>query len=119
MKHYRVVFKGLHESKDSFMRGMALLGVPSDMVEKIILQAPVILKEEMTLEYAKLYAEAIHLAGGVVRIQEDRTIHESRKTKHPVHIPTLDHFIMCPECSHKQLRSDRSQRCDFMFNTEA
>jgi hypothetical protein len=119
MKGYRVIFIGLHDSKDSFERGMALLGVSSDMVDTIIMKAPVILKEKMTLEYARRYAEAIYLAGGVVRIQENGTINDSRKTNHPVHIPTLDRFIMCPECGHKQLRSDNCQRCDFSFIKEA
>lgn len=111
LKGYRIIFIGLNGSKDSFTEGMALLGVSPEMVEQIITKAPVILKDQMTLEYARHYADAIHFAGGIVRIQENGTINDSRKTNRSLHIPTLEHFIMCPECGHKQLKAEICKRC--------
>ncbi len=118
IKGYRVIFLGLNESIDIFMQGMSRLGVSPDMVDKMIDKAPVILKEEMTLEYARRYAEAIQYAGGKVRIQENGMLNPTGKTTRSFNIPTLENFIMCPECGYKQLKSKLCERCGYVLKNK-
>jgi ribosomal protein L32 len=118
IKCYRVIFLGLNESIDNFMQGMSRLGVSSDMVNKMMGKAPVILKEQMTLEYARRYAEAIQYAGGRVRIQENGLLNATEKAHRSFNIPTLENFIMCPQCGYKQLKSRLCERCGYVLKNE-
>ncbi|MBN1850075.1 MAG: hypothetical protein JW932_15995 [Deltaproteobacteria bacterium] len=113
LKGYRIIFLGLNGPKDSFIEGMASLGVSQEMADYIVLKAPIILKEKMSLEYARRYADAIYYAGGIVRIQENGTISDLRNPDHSPRIPTLENFIMCPECGLKQFKAAFCKRCGF------
>ena len=110
-KSYRVVFLGFNGEKDTFLNCMLQLGVEAEMVDTMIAKAPIVLKDEMTLDYAQLYGEAIQQAGGVVIIQEDGPSKDRKKIRRSVHILPLDHFIMCPECGHKQVKAEICKRC--------
>jgi hypothetical protein len=50
---------------------MSRLGMSPSEVERIIMEAPVILKEDMTIGIARRYADDIMQAGGKVNIEEN------------------------------------------------
>ena len=115
VKKYRVVFLGLVESREHFIKGMSRLGVSSTMTGEIINKAPVILKGNMTLGHARQYADAIQDAGGRVHIQEQGFFEEQEKFSRSVDIEPFDSFIMCPECGHKQLKAGACIKCGHVF----
>jgi len=118
VKKYRVVFLGLLEGEEDFVRTMSRLGVPHSTAEQIIQKAPIVLKGEMTLGDARQYADAIQLAGGKVNIQEHGLFQETKRVHKSLDIEPLENFTMCPECGYKQLREDACVKCGFVFNEE-
>lgn len=110
-KKYRVVFLGLLESQDAFQASMSRLGVSSGTVGQIISNAPIILKGDLSLGSAREYADAVQHAGGRVNIQEHGIMEEPRRLGKTVDIKSLDAFIMCPQCGHKQLRTSTCPKC--------
>ena len=94
---------------------MSRLGVPEDMVEQIISKAPVILKENLPPDYAKQYAEAVNRAGGKVDIQECDIFDATEQVEVSLRIEPLKNFIMCPQCGHKQLKTDVCRRCNLVL----
>ena len=117
-KRYRVIFWGLIESKDQFRYGMSRLGVSPGIIEQIIDKAPVILKEDMTLGYARQYADAIQHAGGRVNIQVYGLFEDKKDTRGSFNIEPLENFTMCPECGHKQLKAEACLKCGFVYKNE-
>jgi len=118
VKKYRVVFLGLLEGEEDFVRSMSRLGVPPSTAEQIIQKAPIVLKGEMTLGDARQYADAIQLAGGKVNIQDHGLFQETKRVDKSLDIEPLENFTMCPECGYKQLRADVCVKCSFVFNEE-
>jgi len=115
VKKYRIIFLGLYETRGIFSTGMSQLGVPETVVEQIISKAPVILKEDLSPGYAKQYADAVHHAGGKVDIQEYNIIDKSKQVKATLRIEPLENFTMCPQCGHKQLKTDVCNRCKLVL----
>ena len=114
-KKYRVVFLDLTKSREAFRRGMAGLGVSAFIIERIIQNAPVILKGGMTRSGARRYAKAVSGAGGRVIIQEYGVSEEAQGSGNSVGIEPFESFTMCPECGFKQLRADTCVKCGFHF----
>ncbi len=111
-KRYRVVFTGLRKGSGDFKAEMGGLGVPPGTVAEMLAKAPVVLKEDLPLRTAREYADAVQAAGGKVTIAE----HGSVEGPGPIRrmaIKPLDTFMMCPECGHKQLKSDACAKCGF------
>jgi len=105
---YEIIFLGLDKSPEHFQQGMTKLGVPTSMIDRIIGSAPVILKQDLNFINAKNYAEAVISAGGNVRIQE---YSHQVKDEDQINIEPLENFTMCPQCGHKQLKSETCVRC--------
>ena len=114
-KKYRVVFLGLLESHDAFQVSMSRLGVPSATVEQIISSAPIILKGDLSLGAAREYADAVQHAGGRVNIREHGIMEGPRRFSQPVGVKSLQEFVMCPQCGHKQLRTSTCSKCGKSF----
>lgn len=114
-KKYRVVFLNLVNSQEAFRNGMARLGVSALMVERIIQNAPVILKGDLTRSEAGRYAKAVQGAGGKVSIQEYDVRKEPKRPGNSIGIEPFESFTMCPECGFKQLRADTCVKCGFPF----
>lgn len=114
-KKYRVVFLGLIENQDTFQQGMSRLGVPLATVEQIISCAPIVLKEDLSLGAAREYADVVQHAGGRVNIQEHGIMEEPRRHSRPVDLKSMQEFIMCPQCGHKQLRTAICSKCGKAF----
>ncbi len=87
----------------------------SSVVGKMIEKAPVILKGDMTLGYARQYADAVQHAGGRVNIQEHGIFEEQNLSNRSFDIKLLDDFTMCPECGHKQLKAEECVRCGHIY----
>ncbi len=73
---YRVLFLGLSSNKKEFKSRMVCLGAPSETIDRMIDQAPVILKEDLTSNNSKLYAEAVQKAGGIIEVLEYESVEE-------------------------------------------
>jgi ribosomal protein L32 len=117
-KKYRVLFLGLVGNEEAFRARMSKLGVSIPSVDLMISKAPVILKGDMTLREARQYADAVHLAGGRVNIQEHGLFEEQETMNRSLEIKRLEDFIMCPECGYKQLRERACVKCGYVFDRE-
>lgn len=115
-KKYCVIFVNLIKEKDHFISEMSGLGVDSATTAQILCKAPVILKANMSLEEAKVYAGAIIKAGGRVRIRDDSD--RNRPICPSMKIMAFESFVMCPRCGYKQLRKTTCERCGFHFSQQ-
>jgi len=117
-KLYRVVFQGLAGEEPAFRKRMGDLGVPAEVVVRLLRSAPVEMKRDLSLRDARGYADAVQDAGGRVSIQEHGRIEGER---HPDRdgIPSLGAFTKCPECGMKQLRKRLCERCGCPLETSA
>ena len=109
---YRVIFLDLVECKDTFIEGMSRFGASKETIVQVIQKAPVILKEGISLGYAKKYADAIQEAGGRITIEEQRLFGVKQKSDSSFQIEPLENFTRCPQCGHKQLKADACVKCD-------
>ena len=107
---------GLLENEDHFKNKMSRLGVSLATIERIIHNAPVVIKEEMTLGDARQYADVIQHAGGIVNIKEYGVFNESERFNSPFYIQPLGNFTMCHECGHKQLKAETCVKCGSILN---
>jgi hypothetical protein len=114
-KKYRVVFHGLVGEEEKFRERMNRLGVQPDALDRMLLNAPIIMKGELTLAAARRYADAVQEAGGKIRIEESGTFDDSRRINRSVHIASFKEFTMCPECGFKQQKGDVCIKCGFQF----
>ena len=108
-KVYRVVFQGLVGEETAFRERMGDLGVPAEVVVRLLRSAPVEMKRDLSLRDARGYADAVQDAGGRVSIQEHGR----------VEIPSLGAFTKCPECGMKQLRKRLCERCGCPLESSA
>ena len=111
-KKYRITLFGINTEEDAFRQNMAKLGVSGSALEKYIKKAPVVLKRDLSLEEARKYAEAIIDAGGFVNIQETGEFPDSFSVEQKT-IPSIEDFILCPNCGFKQKKRDCCVRCGF------
>jgi len=116
-KRYRVVFLGLITSEDNFKDRMSRLGVPSATTEGIIKKAPVILKQDMPIGMARRYADAVQWAGGNVNIQEHGFFEQDLEKTSSLKIEPLESFTMCPQCGHKQIKTEHCVKCGSTIST--
>lgn len=117
-KRYRVIFSNLLKEKDFFKNRMLRLGVSGDVSEEIIKKAPVILKRNLILRDARVYAEAILEAGGKVAIHDEDNWDEDGSDGASTGIVGMKDFIMCPQCGHKQVNSGGCIKCGLIFNKD-
>ena len=108
-KKYRVLFHGLTENKKAFKARIVRLGAPPETVDEMIRKVPVILKEGLTIESSRRYADAVYKAGGIVEIQEHGYFEDS--INQPVSIVSFKDFTMCPECGLKQPKTKSCVKC--------
>ena len=116
-KTYRVVFLNLIESRETFHNRMAKLGVSAHTIDRMIQEAPIILKKDMTLAKAGRYAKAIQEAGGEVSIEEQGDFEQLKRPERYYSIEPFENFTMCPECGFKQLRTEACVKCGFLFKS--
>jgi len=117
-KKYRVVFLGLVGNEEAFKAKMSEMGVSAPPVELMTDEAPMVLKEDMTLREARQYADAVQIAGGKVNIQEHGLFEEPEGIHRSFHIRPLEDFMMCPRCGYKQLRESACVKCGYVFERE-
>jgi hypothetical protein len=113
VKKYRVLFHGVIQDDEAFKTRMKCMGVPSETLERMMRNAPVILKGGLTLGAARNYADAVQEAGGRVTIQEYGFFKESARTSSSQSIASLEDFTMCLQCGLKQPKGKSCIRCGF------
>ncbi|MFP3929092.1 MAG: hypothetical protein ACLFUP_09320 [Desulfobacteraceae bacterium] len=112
LKIYQVVLLELLTSEDAFRRRMKALGADPAALDRLLsAEPPLVMKRNMSLGYARRYAEAVREAGGRVLIREDGTAKEVSRGKGPAKIPPLERFTMCPQCGLKQIKGRTCERC--------
>ena len=111
VKKYRILFQGLLGDKKAFKSRMISMGAPPETVDRMIQEAPIILKGDLSLGDARLYADAVQEAGGRVMIQEHGHSEEPIRTDYANSIVSLKDFTMCPECGFKQPKRETCNRC--------
>ena len=111
VKRYQVVFHGLIKDAEAFKTRMRFMGAPPEKLEKMIRDAPVILKTGLTLGAARSYADAVQDAGGKVTIRESGLFDELLPYNPSQSFASLDDFTMCPECGLKQPKGEICLRC--------
>ena len=114
-KKYRIVFLGLISPEKDFREKMSRFGVSPERIAELIEKAPIILKDDMPFAYARQYADAVRHAGGKVNIQEHGIFHKGKMVNRSFEIKSLENFIMCPECGHKQLKRKACVRCGLVL----
>jgi ribosomal protein L32 len=112
-KKYRVVFHGLLGGEQVFRQQMTGLGVGADALDRMLQEAPIVMKGELTLGAARRYEDAVQQAGGKVRIEESGSFDDSRRINRSVHIASFKEFTMCPECGFKQQKGEVCVKCGF------
>ena len=117
-KKYHVLFHGLIEDKIFFKTQMTRLGAPSETVDRIIREAPIILKRDLTLGDARQYADVVQDAGGMVTIQENGYFKESKRIDSSNSFVSFKDITMCPECGLKQPKGKICERCGFRLKNE-
>jgi ribosomal protein L37E len=91
--------------------------VDTDTVEKILCEAPAVMKQGLSLADARHYADSIQGAGGRVRIEEYGVFEPANENGvQNMGIKSMRDFTMCPECGHKQVKSALCVKCGFLFN---
>ena len=90
---------------------MVALGAPQETIEKMIDDAPIVMKDGLSHEYAEKYAEAVRASGGDVEVQEQEIDHTPIPEKQSITIASFEAFTMCPECGMKQQKHDTCVRC--------
>lgn len=113
-KVYKVVFLGLSEKEELFKERMSSLGISLEKADKMIKMAPVVLKENESLDYLKKYAAAINGAGGRVKIF---TCSLKEDAGSESDIPTMASFTQCPQCGFKQLKKEECDKCGLDLST--
>jgi hypothetical protein len=117
-RRYRVLFHGVVKDVRVFHEEMSRLGVQAQVAGQMIQNAPVIVKQNLTLGIAHRYAEAIKKAGGKVIIQEQGKSDVFENTSEPpeaVTIVPMEAFTMCPQCGLKQVKGKSCVRCGFVL----
>ena len=117
-KKYRVLFHGLIEDKSVFKNKMTRLGAPSGTVDRILREAPIILKGDLTLGGARQYADVVQDAGGMVTIQENGYFEDSVRIDSSNSFFSFKDITMCPECGFKQPKGEICERCGFKLKDE-
>ena len=117
-KKYHVLFHGLIEDKIFFKTQMTRLGAPSETVDRIIREAPIILKRDLTLGDARQYADVVQDAGGMVTIQENGYFEESKRIDSSNSFVSFKDITICPECGLKQPKGKICERCGFRLKNE-
>ena len=62
-KKYRLLFTGLIDDRDIFREKMAQKGVKHSLVDQMLSEAPVIIKQNLTLESARKYVDILSEMG--------------------------------------------------------
>jgi len=117
-KRYRVIFSNLLKEKDEFKHRMLRFGVSGDVSEEMIKKAPVILKRNLSLRDARIYADAIFEAGARVTIHVEENRDEDGNNAVSSAIVGMKDFVMCPQCGYKQVKSEACIKCGFNFNKD-
>jgi uncharacterized paraquat-inducible protein A len=112
-KQYRVVFSGVTIDMETFRQNMSQLGVSGSTVDKCIEKAPLVIKRNLSLSEARLYADAIMSAGGIVTIQETGHYTESQPALKNRTVALYQDSMLCPNCGFKQKKADVCVRCGF------
>ena len=115
-KIYRVMFQGLIVEEETFRERMNALGVPAEVVRRLLQSAPVEMKRDLSLREAREYAEAAQGAGAKVSIQDHGRVEEEMRPGQ-AEIRSLKAFTRCPECGMKQLRGGTCERCGCTLET--
>ena len=108
---YRVVFLGLNKTEQSFIDGMSKLGVSPVVSGSVVKKAPVILKEDLSGDVARKYADAVQSAGGKVNIIKYSCSEKDENKKSIFTIEPMENFTMCPQCGYKQLKAGFCSKC--------
>ncbi len=116
-KKYRVVLLGTMVEKEAFVQNMSKLGVSRPVVDRYIQKAPVVVKRNLALPYARKYADTIINAGGIVNIQETGEFPQTNPNSDRDDIPLAKDFVLCPNCGFKQHKGDLCLRCGFNLNS--
>lgn len=116
-KRYCVIFQGLMSDQERFRHRMAALGASPDVLERMMSRAPLVVKEDLTLEQAKRYSDLIRGAGGKVAIYDrgwgERHAH---RLSHPWAVAHFEKFTPCPRCGLKHLKGETCPRCGLMIS---
>jgi len=115
IKKYRVIFQGFRGDAESFVQGMIRLGVPEKTTRQLLEKSPAVIRRDATLRDARIYADAVQDAGGLVMIQENGHFEEVRRRNHNIPLASLGDFTLCPNCGFKQQRADRCIKCGHLL----
>lgn len=110
-KKYRLLFTGLIGDTDIFRKKMAQKGVKDSFVDKMLSEAPVIIKQNLTLESARKYADTLSEMGACITILDQFSNGEIKGGDRPP--APMSHFLPCPRCGLIQPEAGVCPRCGF------
>ncbi|RLB84575.1 MAG: hypothetical protein DRH15_04570 [Deltaproteobacteria bacterium] len=108
-KKYRLLFSGLIGDVVIFKEKMARKGVKQALVEQMLKEAPIIIKQNLTLEAARKYADSLSEMGARITIL-DQLPQDSSERRNKAPTP-MSHFVLCPRCGLVQQGNHVCARC--------
>ncbi|GEM_PF-3197781 len=110
-KKYQLVFMGLWSDERRFREMMSLRGVKPSLIDQMLREAPIIVKQNLSMQSARKYAETLSAMGARVTIL-DQTPPEKERNGGSGLTP-MSSFVPCPQCGLVQSGSDTCPRCGF------
>lgn len=108
-KRYQLLFRGVAGDRDSFKAKMVQKGVREFLVEQMLIRAPVIIKQNLSMELARKYADSLARMGARVTILDQAS---PGKDVAAGSVPTpMSGFAPCPHCGLIQSQNDVCPRC--------
>ncbi len=110
-KKYQLLFGGLLGDEKRFRNMMARRGVKHSLVDQMLREAPVIVKQNLSLETARKYADALSAMGAKVTILDQDPQENQKESSNKV--TPMSSFLPCPRCGLVQPETDVCPRCGY------
>ena len=111
-KMYQLLFAGLLGEEKKFREMMYLKGVRPSLVDQMLQEAPIIVKQNLSLQAARKYAELLSAMGAKITILNQVPKGEDGKEDTGRPAP-MSSFVLCPQCGLVQSNGNICPRCGF------
>lgn len=110
-KMYQLLFAGLLGEEKKFREMMHVMGVRPSLVDQMLREAPIIVKQNLSLQSARKYAELMSAMGAKITILDQfPQSGDEQETEPP---SPMSSFVPCPQCGLVQSNDDICPRCGF------
>ncbi len=116
-KMYQLLFAGLLGEEKKFREMMYHQGVRPSLVDQMLREAPIIVKQNLSLKAARKYAELLSAMGARITILDQFSQQDDEQDTEP---PTpMSSFVPCPQCGLVQSNVNVCPRCGFRLTGQS